>query len=266
MRSQAEAIAWVKNSVGKRHVRAHGYTNPYGAQCLAYIAVYTEFLGYGSIMPGYNAIDIWTQNPQHMQRVATPKPGDIHTMDFFSGGKNYGHDGVVLSVSGGTFVSVDQNWFNPSLYVGSPAARVTHQVNQVRGFLRPKFSEGDDMKITLDQLHKIMNLTEGRDANAEERIKYAGKWELFDFALARMSTLVNRSKITREQLNAIYQLTEKRPPTADEIEKYVGYDAIKFLLARLTTIQKRLDGCVGSPPADLNLDKVFAYIKEHHQP
>lgn len=151
--TQHEAVQLAIRAIGTRQVKAHGYINPYRAQCLAFIAWYTEQLGYGSIMPGYNAIDVFLKNPLKLKKPAAPQPGDMFFMDYYADGINYGHTGVVVEVTASGFYSVDQNWYTPSLTVGSPAAKVFHMFNQVRGYLRPEYKE----EIVLEEQPPVFN-------------------------------------------------------------------------------------------------------------
>lgn len=150
--TQSQAISLLKDAIGVRKATAGGFTNPYGAQCLAFIAWYlTDGLGYGKIMPGYNAIDILNKNPLKLPKPSTPRPGDVFFMDYWAYDPelrrniNYGHTGVVLEVTEMGIWSVDQNWFNASLAAGSPPAKVFHPFNKIVGYLRPSFAGGEGM-------------------------------------------------------------------------------------------------------------------------
>ena len=175
---RATAISEVIKAVGTRKTTAHGYTNPYGAQCLAFIAWYTAILGYKSIMPGYDAIDVYNKNPLGLQKIAPrdAQPGDIHFMRFL----DYGHTGVVVEVTSDGVHSVDQNWFGANLNVGSPAARVFHPFGELIGLLRPNFGGGNKLENIITESHRnlirvVSSEVKGWDRTATHRGDYDEK-------------------------------------------------------------------------------------------
>ena len=76
-------------------------------------------------------------------------------------GKGYGHIASILSATKTSFVSLDQNWG------GRHAHRVTHNYNNVYGFLAPlNESEGGDMsdlEVCLKQHGELMKEIEDKD-------------------------------------------------------------------------------------------------------
>ena len=52
-------------------------------------------------------------------------------------GSGYGHVAIFLSGDASSFISFDQNWPSGNLTIGSPAAKVTHNYNNVVGWLHP---------------------------------------------------------------------------------------------------------------------------------
>lgn len=136
MATQQDAINWINQSIGKRY-DTDGY---YGAQCKDLANAYASYMGH-PLVPS-NAGPTWTLAQdgywQKLANTATfvPQAGDIAIW-----GGNPGHISLVLpGATTSTFKSVDQNWFNANSTVGSPAAVVTHNYNNVVGFLRPSYS------------------------------------------------------------------------------------------------------------------------------
>lgn len=182
MISRDQAVSLAIGAVGARKTAALGYTNPYGAQCIALDAWYLEELGYSTpIMPGYNAIDVWTKNPLNLEKVVGPQPGDI----FFANqkgpdGVNYGHTGIVVTFASAGFYSIDQNWVNANIDAngGSSAARVFHPFSFAVGYLRPNYNQGgEEMIQDLDneygRWNKIGYQIRGRNLTRDEFRQYA---------------------------------------------------------------------------------------------
>lgn len=152
MVTRDQAVSLAVEAIGSRKTSALDYTNPFGAQCIALDAWYLEQIGYKTpIMPGYNAIDVWTKNPLNLEKVVAPQPGDI----FFanqkgSDGINYGHTGIVVTFASAGFYSIDQNWINANIDTngGSPAAKIFHPFSYAVGYLRPNYSQGGEDMIT----------------------------------------------------------------------------------------------------------------------
>lgn len=134
----------------------------YGFQCVDWSAAYAEFLGHPFNWGNAEALWTWKQDAW-WKKVSSPKPGDVHVMWYSSGGVEYGHTGIVIEVTSTGFYSIDQNWINSSLKVGSPPAKVFHPFNnKVRGFLRP--SIGDNNMITKEDkaaVRIVMSEVEG---------------------------------------------------------------------------------------------------------
>lgn len=112
----------------------------YGFQCYDFTAAYTDFLGDG-VTRVTGAVDFWTLAPASYEQVQDPLPGDIHIYGAPYGwdGKRYlGHTGLVTGGTRNSFTSIDQNWINASLSIGSPPTPVTHNNIGLVGFLRKK--------------------------------------------------------------------------------------------------------------------------------
>jgi len=75
-------------------------------------------------------------------RYAVPRKGDIVFWNS-NEGQGYGHVAIYLAgrvngTSSDKLVTLDQNWFNASLYAGSPARIVSHSFRNVAGWIRPE--------------------------------------------------------------------------------------------------------------------------------
>lgn len=188
MKTYAEGMKIIDSTIGGRYTTAHGYTNPYGAQCIALIAWFFEQIGYlGRIMPGYNAIDVYNANPLNMEKITDPRQlraGDAFFKDYWANGVNYGHTGLVQVVTSTGVWSVDQNWYNASLTTGSPAARVFHPFSDLKGGLRPAYSKGELMIENETQNNLVFLAAVGRHAQGNEKGRYIGK--TFEYALNDM--------------------------------------------------------------------------------
>lgn len=121
----------------------------YGAQCMDLtIHVMNRYFGWH---PTGNAINLTSQViPSGFTRIRISNASEIKAGDVLIWGlgtfAEYGHTAIAVEngSSNGIFVSIDQNWLNPSLTVGSPAARITHNMNGVWGVIRPNYSDGND--------------------------------------------------------------------------------------------------------------------------
>lgn len=146
--TRQEALNWAqggwKSSQYFRNVRGGGIDvdGYYGFQCMDFV------VAYGLILAGHrlsgNAITLTSQAvPSGWQRIKNtasfiPEPGDIAIWGLGSFAQ-YGHTGIILSANMNTFVSVDQNWNNANLTVGSSPATINHNYNGFWGVMRPKF-------------------------------------------------------------------------------------------------------------------------------
>lgn len=137
----------------------------YGFQCMDFVVAYSRFLG--ATFASGNAITLWTKPQAGWTQVASPQPGDVFVKDYFSNGINYGHTGCVQEVSPLGVYSVDQNWFYPSLTIGSPPARVFHPSGSVKGFLRfGGFMSTDSVSYQEAQV-MYLGWVPGQDVNLE---------------------------------------------------------------------------------------------------
>lgn len=150
----------------------------YGFQCKDFVNAYAFLLGHP--FTAGNASALWDrQQDTFWQRIDSsqrPEPGDVFVRKFFADGTEYGHTGVIESVDAAGFWSWDQNWFNSSLKVGSPPARVRHGFDNIRGYLRP---EGDDMSrlgLTKEEATVLYALAvPGQGVNADWVTVFTGK-------------------------------------------------------------------------------------------
>lgn len=132
-----EAVNWAVSKLGKRLTA--GQSN--GAQCATFVI---EFLKeHYNVHPTGNARDfIDFKYPKGFQVIKGKKqilqPGDI----FVLGGDQFGHTGLVTEANSEYFNSIDQNWYNANLDVGSPAALVEdHVYDNLLGVIRPPYSD-----------------------------------------------------------------------------------------------------------------------------
>ena len=135
-----DVVSYVNGLVGKG-VDADGW---YGTQCMDLtVDVMQRFFGW---RPYGNAIALVDQPlPDGFQRIRTTSSTQIKAGDVLVWGlgyyAQYGHTAIATEDgrADGTFVSVDQNWNNPSLEVGSPAAAIHHNMDGVFGVIRPPY-------------------------------------------------------------------------------------------------------------------------------
>lgn len=142
--TQAQALNWA-HSIYKKGGTA--YQNPYGKQCMALAVHYCVTLS--GFRPWGNAIAFASMalpaDYTRIKNVASTRPrkGDLVVWAYGSY-STYGHVGIVTDPDPDgnlmTFVSLDQNWYNASLTVGSPPSYVKHNYSGVWGFIRPKFA------------------------------------------------------------------------------------------------------------------------------
>lgn len=121
----------------------------YGYQC-ADVPTFAAKKWFGVDLWG-NAIDLIKSAKQagwqvfYLPTNERPKAGDFFVMNFFAGGVNYGHTGVVIADSDGKTMrtveqNIDGNW--DSLQVGGPARFNTRNVSNVVGWFRPPYQNG----------------------------------------------------------------------------------------------------------------------------
>lgn len=140
--TQAEAVAWAKQQIGK----SLDYDGYYGAQCVDLIAYYYKYLG--TVTPGGNGCDYATNKlPNGWSRIAYNKnnvqPGDIIVWKTTTYKKNgstvvnkYGHVAIALSNNNGniTFAEQGQSW-------GGVVRSKTGIYNSPSSIVRPNFSD-----------------------------------------------------------------------------------------------------------------------------
>ncbi len=181
-----DALAWVnggwRSSPYARTIAGVGsgidVDKSYGFQCFDWVDGYNAFLG-NPLFYREGAADLWSTPPPGFTRVADPRPGDIHVYGapFGWNGKRYlGHTGIVISGTRNSFTSVDQNWNNANLNVGSPPSGVVHSSNGLLGFLRSdNIKAGDDMIPDQDHLNALFRAFFGTNASPDEIQGYVGK-------------------------------------------------------------------------------------------
>lgn len=140
----------------------------FGFQCKDFSNGYADYIG--NPFTGGNAIALWNLVQPGWHKVYEPEPGTVFVKDYYSDGVNYGHTGVVQEVVTNGFYSVDQNWFNSSLTVGSPPARVFHPNSSVKGYLKND-RIGASMPLNYDQVNKICYMATGMQADAADAFK-----------------------------------------------------------------------------------------------
>ena len=141
--SPSEAADWARSQIGKWI----DVDNSNGAQCVDLIKHYYNWLGVSAIKG--NAIAYMTNTlPKNWIRIKNtpefiPQPGDIAVWNN-NAGKGFGHVAIVLSANLNNFTSVDQNWYNPSETIGSPASKVIHSYKDFYGVIRPYFNDNNN--------------------------------------------------------------------------------------------------------------------------
>lgn len=134
VRTQAEAVAWVKSQVGQ-YIDVDG---AYGAQCVDLIMAYYEYLGVSRVSG--NGADYATNAlPSGWSRVqgGTPQPGDILVYSANSSNP-YGHVAIYES----TYSTYHQN-FNSHSYVEKVTYAYNGLTNAYWGYIRPNWSNGN---------------------------------------------------------------------------------------------------------------------------
>ncbi|EDN68055.1 secreted protein [Beggiatoa sp. PS] len=130
----------------------------YGCQCVDLMHSYIqEVLGVprsahnirGNAYPIYNGLANSTTISSGTQVVqlnkipntpsGVPQKGDII---FWTSADGFGHVAIFISGDVNSFTSLDQNWVNSNLTQGSAAAVVTHNYNNVVGWLHPVIVSG----------------------------------------------------------------------------------------------------------------------------
>lgn len=97
---------------------------------------FVKFKGKNSITLSYGSKKVRLDKiPNTLTSI--PKVGDIIIWKAAKSNGYYGHVGMFISGDANSFKSIDQNWYNASLKKGSPAKIVSHNYNDVAGYLRP---------------------------------------------------------------------------------------------------------------------------------
>lgn len=143
--TQAEAVAWTKNQIGKYL----DYDGAYGAQCVDLIKYYYAYLGNGKYGTG-NATNYQSNAlPSGWKRVkSNPQPGDVIVWGGGTKGgpgwtvHQYGHIGIVVAVNGGTLTTIEQN------INGSPCKQTTRTASYATCFIRPDFTSEKILTIS----------------------------------------------------------------------------------------------------------------------
>lgn len=163
MTKKDEVINYVNSLIGKQ-VDMDG---SYGSQCMDLtVHVMNKFFHW---WPIGDAIALTTQAiPTGFQRLRVYQAKDIQAGDVMIWGlgayAQYGHTAIATEngKSDGTFVSVDQNWVNASLEVGSLAQPIKHTMDGVWGVIRPNYSSSHS--VVKRSIQSTQNTTQGREA------------------------------------------------------------------------------------------------------
>lgn len=140
MVKKSDVVNYVNSLIGKQ-VDMDGV---HGSQCMDLtVHVMNKFFHW---WPTGNAIVLTTQAiPAGFQRLRVYQSIEIQAGDVIIWGlgvyAQYGHTAIAVENgrADNTFVSVDQNWVNASLEVGSSAQSVKHTMDGVWGVIRPKY-------------------------------------------------------------------------------------------------------------------------------
>lgn len=109
-----EAAQWAISKNGQ----ALDYDGHYGAQCVDFIYYYYSYLGV-AVAGGHAYYYMSNSLPSGWYRTSSPSKGDIIVWDKdYSDPNNYGHIGIVVSVSGGYIDYMDQNSWEYGQKVG----------------------------------------------------------------------------------------------------------------------------------------------------
>ena len=108
--SQASAVSWAKNQIGK----GLDYDGAYGNQCVDLIYYYYKYLGVSPVGGNANAY-ISNALPAGWKRISSnvvPQPGDIAVFktNYGEWTGQYGHVGIALSGTSGKFSIIHQNY------------------------------------------------------------------------------------------------------------------------------------------------------------
>lgn len=162
--TQAEAVAWVKNQIGKYL----DYDGAYGAQCVDLIKYYYAYLGNGKYAKGNATTYQSNAIPSGWTRVkSAPQPGDVIVWGGGTKGSaswtvsKYGHVGIVIAVNGDKLTTVEQN------INGSPCKQTTRSASYATCFIRPDFTP--DRVLTISH-----NVNGGRLDSTEYKATAAG--------------------------------------------------------------------------------------------
>ncbi|MDV7990488.1 CHAP domain-containing protein [Rhodococcus sp. IEGM 1374] len=230
--TQDKGVAWAVERIGQRI----DYDGAYGSQCMdLVVAMCVEGFGW---RPYGNAIRLTDQAvPVGWQRVRKtasfiPAPGDIAIWGL-NEYATYGHTGIIESANEQTFVSIDQNWFNPSLAVGSPAARVQHNYYGFWGVLRPPYKTKGGHKLMdaadLDAAFQHGPFQRSRGKN--EADEWIGR-SVFDFLrfAEQQGEVVERKN---REAAAQRRLMELEKQVLDKNAAAINMDAVLEFLANL---------------------------------
>lgn len=137
----SQVVDWCLGLVRKR--TGVDVDGSYGRQCWDLPAYITKFHFGGWTLQGHAKAFAYANLPSYLKRYRNttsfiPKPGDFAV---WQGGPfaTYGHVAIVISATQSSFVSVDQNWRNPSMYQTGPATKENHSYNYVTHFIRPDY-------------------------------------------------------------------------------------------------------------------------------
>jgi len=132
----------------------------YKGQCLSSVKWYMrEVFGFNPPPSGVNAAyGYWTNFPNPLSdyfikvtntKEAIINPGDVPIWNSKVGG-GYGHIAVCIQGGKDSFISLDQNW------QGKAAHRVTHNFNNIYGWLRPKEIMSDAVQVDSKTFERLV--------------------------------------------------------------------------------------------------------------
>jgi hypothetical protein len=148
----------IEEFIQKYNGRYLDYDGKYGCQCKDLFSFYNEEVVENPHYVRGNAINLWDNAPkEYYQKVGSPKKGDVVIWNY----RPYGHVGVYVEGTTGSFTSFDQNY--PP---GTPCHLQKHKYVNIVGYLRPNNLINKDI---LEELN--MNLEELKKELSKDFVK-----------------------------------------------------------------------------------------------
>jgi len=169
-----------------------------------------------------------------------PKRGWIAVWDG-GVGNGYGHIGSVLSANKDTFVSLDQNWN------GKSAHEVTHNYNNVYGFLAPlNESEGDDMSDYEEAIRKAVAYDDVCGILKQPT------------ATSKEETVKKLSEIISDKERYLRERNEARTERDNYAEENKGLSSqVELLKKDITALNNELEECQNQVPGEEDLESDY---------